>query len=72
MLEHIDLDAVLIGIKKIKDGKLTSVSGGMLFTAGRTHLTCWGIGTASGTQIFILENSNIDRLISLLENKTSK
>ena len=70
MLKDIDLTKVLEGLKKIKSGKLVSVSGDMMFTKGVNHVTCWDNKTENKTQLFLIENSKIDGVISTLESKT--
>lgn len=67
----IDFKLVLEGLKKIKSGKLVSVAGNMMFTRGSTHITCWERSSDHGRQLFIIEISQIETIISALESKTS-
>lgn len=67
----IDFKLVLEGLKKIKSGKLVSVNGNMMFTRGSTHITCWERSADPGQQLFIVEISQMDTIISSLESKTS-
>lgn len=67
----IDFKLVLEGLKKIKSGKLVSVAGNMMFTRGSTNITCWEKSTDPVRQLFTVEISQLDNVISTLEPKTS-
>lgn len=68
----IDFKLVLEGLKKIKSGKLVSVNGNMMFTKGSSHITCWEKSTDPVRQLFTVEISQLDNVISTLESKTSE
>lgn len=68
----IDFKLVLDGLKKIKSGKLVSVNGNMMFTKGSTYITCWEKSTDPVRQLFTVEISQLDDVISTLESKTSE